>query len=273
MFGCLFLLGIVSAFSGKKEEPPVAAGDSKPDKPAAEPEKPEPSADGTELPMDRQEKVRKATVHLIVSVNGRPRSSGTGFFAIERGYILTNAHVLGMLEEDAPTPSSIEVVLNSGEKDEKKISGQILGVDRDNDLAVLKAVGWIGSGSLPEPLKVKPAAGLRTLQKVWVFGFPFGDELGPEMRISSATVAALRKKKGTDLLSRVDVDGNMQPGNSGGPVVDARGDVVGVAVSIILGTGINFAVPGEYVRAAGRQLFGPRPSASHLSSTASSLCR
>ena len=246
LMGLVFVVSVVWAFSGKSSSSPVAVVETQPDKPAPEPTRP--ALTGNEdITDEAQNKVKKATVHIAILNGGEKVGSGSGFFAIERGIILTNAHVLGMKEENSGPPSAIEVVLNSGEKDEKKFSGQILGVDRENDLAVLKAVGW--SGTLPPPLDVKPAANLKQQQKLWVFGFPLSNQLGSELRVSGARVAALRKKKGTDVLGHVDVDGNMQPGNSGGPVVDANGDVTCVAVARIRGTGINFAVPGEYARA------------------------
>ena len=59
-------------------------------------------------------------------------------------------------------------------------------------------------------------------------------------------MSSLRKDK-TGQITQVQVNGGIHPGNSGGPVVDANGQVVGVAVSIITGTQVNFAIPGEAV--------------------------
>src|SRR5262249_44743110 len=103
----------------------------------------------------------------------------------------------------------------------------------------------IAGNALPAPLEVRSARNLVETQRVFVFGFPLGDRLGKEITVRESSVASLRKDNG--VLTKVQVHGGMDPGNSGGPVVDARGDVVGVAVSGILRTQINFAVPGDFV--------------------------
>src|SRR5262249_41174358 len=131
---------------------------------------------------------------------------------------------------------------NSGETDEKKIPATVLGVDRSTDLAVLGVPPMAG---LPEPLTVTSADALQELDKVYIFGFPLGEALGKEITIRPSSVSSLRKQRG--VLHQVQVAGGMAPGNSGGPVVDDNGHVVGVAVSGIPGKMINFAIPGQRV--------------------------
>lgn len=206
------------------------------------PDKPLPS--NGQMTEEVLKRVKRATVHLRVTMPEGGQSQGSGFFAVDSGIVLTNAHVVGMLDPDSRPPQSIDVTLNSGEKDEKKMQGQVLGVDRNSDLAVLRATGFVLS--LPTPLDVKSAQSLALTQKLFVFGFPLGDKLGREISVRESSVASLRKEG--DILSKVQVHGGMDPGNSGGPVVDTSGDVVGVAVSGITGTSINFAVPGDRVR-------------------------
>jgi hypothetical protein len=79
---------------------------------------------------------------------------------------------------------------------------------------------------------------------VYVFGFPFGATLGPNITVSDSSISSLRKSP-DGIVTQIQVNGGMNPGNSGGPLVDTRGVVVGVAVSIIRGTQINFAIPGD----------------------------
>ena len=162
--------------------------------------------------------------------------------------MLTNAHVIGMLHADEPPPQRIDVVLQSGEKEEKTLPGRIVTVDRTSDLAVLsvdfRAGGLAGP---PASLAVASAAALRETQQVFVFGFPFGEGLGKNITVSTSSVSSLRKDK-DGALTQVQVNGGMNPGNSGGPVVDAGGNVVGVAVAIIRNTQINFAIPGDTVQ-------------------------
>jgi S1-C subfamily serine protease len=190
------------------------------------------------------DKVKQATVYIeVMDANGRV-ASGTGFFGVPdaRNLILTNAHVVGMLAPHSRNPRSVDVFINSGQAGEKKLTALVKGVDRGADLAVLD----VGTpDGMPEPLQVAGSDTLGDLQKLWVFGFPLGKRLGKEITIRDTSVSSLRKKNG--LVDKIQVNGGMDPGNSGGPVVDANGQVVGVSVSGIPGRQINFAIPGENV--------------------------
>ncbi|OAI48038.1 hypothetical protein AYO44_01140 [Planctomycetaceae bacterium SCGC AG-212-F19] len=208
-----------------------------------DPPKEPPAAVGPEggLAPEVLQRVKKATVYLRVTIESGNVAQGSGFFAVEPGVVLTNAHVLGMLVGRTRRPQKVEVVLNSGQSDERTFAAQILEVDRSSDLAVLRVTG----ANLPEPLGVHEAKNLQETQQVWVCGFPFGVNLGKEISVRKSAVASLRKENGT--LGRVQLEGGMDPGNSGGPIIDNRGNVVGVAVAGIRGTTINFAIPGEKV--------------------------
>jgi len=225
--------------------PATEPHDPRPTRPVTPPTRPDtpPPPPTGELPADVLKRVKRATVHLRVTLPGGGRAQGSGFFGMEPGLILTNAHVVGMLEADSRAPRDVEATLNSGLDDEKKFQVTVLAVDRNSDLAVLRVGG--NPQGLPPPLEVKSAKDLLETQKVVVFGFPFGDQLGREISVRDSSVASLRRENG--ILAKVQVNGGMNPGNSGGPVVDLRGDVIGVAVSGIDGTSINFAVPGDLV--------------------------
>ena len=186
--------------------------------------------------------MKKATVYLRVTLPNGQVAMGSGFFGYKPGLILTNAHVLGMLDPDSRKPQSIQGILNGGEADERTIYPNVLAVDRSSDLAVLRTPDLPG---LPRPLDIKSAENLVETQKVYVFGFPFGETLGKSVTVSESSVSSLRKEGGQ--LVKVQVNGGMHPGNSGGPVVTARGEVIGVAVSGIRGSQVNFAVPGDFV--------------------------
>jgi predicted Zn finger-like uncharacterized protein len=201
------------------------------------------------ITAEGRERVKRATVYLRVKMADGTQGSGSGFFGCKEApnIILTNAHVVGMLAPESARPESVEVVVNSGEANEWKTSARVLGVDRASDLAVLD----IGTPPqpTPEPLPVKPAGGLQALDEVYVFGFPFGEALGKEITIRPASVSALRKNPKTGLLERVQVNGGIDPGNSGGPVVDNSGAVVGVAVAVWAASRqIASAIPGERVQ-------------------------
>jgi V8-like Glu-specific endopeptidase len=185
---------------------------------------------------------KQATVYLKVTTAGGQVSEGSGFLLGEPGIVITNAHVVGMLQAKAKPPTKVEIVINSGEADEAKVAGAVLGVDRDSDLAVLRI-----EGKQPAPLQLGAKDELFETQKVYIFGFPFGEQLGKNITVSESSVSSLRKDaKG--VLEQIQVNGGMHPGNSGGPVINAQGKVIGVAVAGIRATQINFAVPAARVQ-------------------------
>jgi hypothetical protein len=186
-------------------------------------------------------KVKGSTVLLKVKLPNGQLVTGSGFFGHEPGLVLTNAHVLGMLDPASRLPVKVEVVLNSGEAKSRTLVGKVLGVDRGTDLGVLRVEGK----DLPAPLKVGSADKLTETQGLFVFGFPFGEDLGKNITVAKTTVSSLRKSGG--FLKQIQVDGGINPGNSGGPLTDETGLIVGVAVSGVKNTQIHFAIPGQYV--------------------------
>lgn len=189
-------------------------------------------------------RVKKATVFLRVRINNGKEFQGSGFFAAEKGLVFTNAHVIGMLNAANALPTKVEIITDSGETTETSRLGRVLCVDREHDLAALRVQG--DTQSLPDPLPVDTTRNLTELQSVYIFGFPFGTSLGKNITVSGSTISSIRKEAdGT--VYQVQVNGGMNHGNSGGPVVDARGVVIGVSVAIIEGTQLNFAVPGDMV--------------------------
>jgi len=197
-----------------------------------------------EMAADVVKKVKQSTTYLRVTLPSGEIAQGSGFFALERNLVITNAHVVGMLRSSTP-PRRVEVVVRSGEADEAKLTGTLLGIDRENDLAVLRVEADLSQ--LPPPLPVASTAELVETQKVYIFGFPFGAQLGKNITVSTSSISSLRR--GSDgVLKQVQVNGGMNPGNSGGPVTDARGAVIGVSVAGISGTQINFAIPADFIR-------------------------
>jgi hypothetical protein len=195
----------------------------------------------SELDRAVLKKVKAATAHLGVTLSNGDVVEGTGFFTDKPGLVLTNAHVMGMMDAESRPPTRIDVTIRSGEADSQTLTGKLIGVDRDSDLALLRVTGT----NLPEVLKVVPAKDLVETQEVFIFGFPLGRELGKNITVSRSSVSSLRSENGQ--LKQVQVNGGMHPGNSGGPVTNAKGEVIGVAVSGISGTQIHFAIPGEVV--------------------------
>lgn len=197
----------------------------------------------TRLAPENLQKVKRSTVYIRVVDGNGEAGTGSGFFAYEPGIVLTNAHVVGMMEADSKPPRRIDVILNSGERDERTLTGEVVAVDSQTDVAVIRLSA---RDNLPTPLDVVSAEPLTETQSVYIFGFPFGERIGKNITVSPSQVSSLRKNPFGE-LTQVQVNGGMNPGNSGGPVVDTEGDVIGVAVAGIRGSSINFAIPGDSV--------------------------
>jgi S1-C subfamily serine protease len=198
-----------------------------------------------ELDPAVRKKIEDATVHFTVKAKEKDihGAQGSGFLAFEPGIVLTNAHVVDMLEPGSDEPESITVSIHSGQPDQKNLKGKVLAVDQRADLAVVK----IDPAGQPAPLVVKSASGLFATQPLYVCGFPLGKQISNSVTIFQSQVASLSKDPKTGILDRVVLASEMQHGNSGGPVVNDDGEVVGVNVAGYEGTRINMAVPGDYV--------------------------
>ncbi len=194
-----------------------------------------------ELPRAALDKV-KASTAFVVTESG----TGTGFVFARSGttaHLLTCAHVVG---EEA----KVKVVFNSGQKDEAVLEADVVGTDDRSDLACLRVKN---AGTSAQPLALGKKTAVRETEAVFAAGFPFGGRLAadaknPEIAVSRASVASIRRDNAGNVVA-VQLGGEVNPGNSGGPIVDIAGKVVGVAQSKILGTGTAFAVPPEQVEA------------------------
>jgi S1-C subfamily serine protease len=267
--GVLFLAAVIVAIlvvrkASREDEPianaappaqttPPAVMGPRPANPPPTKKEPEPLA--ARPTDDVVQKVKRATVRVRVLFRNGRAGSGTGFVEESTNKVLTNAHVLGLIAEKGERklgpPRAIELVVNSGEPGQYSLGGELIASDPDSDLALLRPY-LLEPGArhlVPRGLVVPRSANLNLLDRVLVFGYPFGEQLGTEITVSETSVSSLRKDMATGRLSMVQVRGGMNPGNSGGPVVDVKGNVVGVAVAGIQGTDINFAIPGDVVHA------------------------
>ncbi len=195
-------------------------------------------AQNPSLAEDVLKKVKSATVSLRVKFESGTEQEGTGWF-VEPGLIATNAHVVGFLGAASQKPQSIQIVVNGGETDSKTLVGSVAAADVASDLALLRVRGT----DLPEPLRLGATRELLETQEVLIFGFPFGKRLGTAITVSKSSITSLRRMDGQ--LNEIQVNGGIHPGNSGGPVVNQRGEVIGVAVSAIAGTTIHQVIPSD----------------------------
>ncbi|MBI3821454.1 MAG: trypsin-like peptidase domain-containing protein [Planctomycetes bacterium] len=185
------------------------------------------------------EKVRQATVLVRALRPDGKWIEGSGF-VVQPSVIVTNAHVLGLLDTTVP-PNGTEVVFNPGTKDERKVGAGYV-IDRSTDLAIMQVAKNI---PLPEPLTFEEASKIGQTQKVHIFGFPnLPQRKSPSV---SNTEIVNVKKDGGGALEMIQVGGGMSPGSSGGPVVNADGKVVGVALGVIKEADMHLAVSPEVI--------------------------
>jgi TPR repeat protein/V8-like Glu-specific endopeptidase len=174
------------------------------------------------------------------SISEKPKSNGSGALVTRTGYILTAAHVVS----DA---ARITVVTASGEK-----TARVIRVDEANDLAVLKI-----EGSSFSALPVAPSRGIKLGQNVATIGFPNVTIQGFSPKLTRGEISSLNGL-GDDPRSW-QISAPVQPGNSGGPLLDEYGNLIGVIVSKLgmkaakeigdMPQNVNYAVKSAYAAA------------------------
>jgi len=167
------------------------------------------------------------------------KSTGTGFFVSENGFIITCAHVID-------GGANIKVKIN-----DKEYDAQVISQNNEIDIALLKI-----DYKNPQHFKVVNFSSASLGDRVFVLGFPLSDILGSEIRLTDGIVSARNGINSDQIYFQLSAP--VQPGNSGGPIFNSNLEVIGVAAAklndmvTLISTGaipqnINFGVKSEYV--------------------------
>lgn len=183
-----------------------------------------------ELPIYEPEKVRKE----------KGFSTGTGFFISQEGHMITNYHVI----------KNSNKITVSVEGDE--IPAEVITQDKVNDIAIIKVENVKNISSLP----IIKAKNSDVGEEVFTLGYPLIDVQGKELKATFGRINALSGLEDDVRLMQIDVP--IQPGNSGGPLINSKGEVIGIVTATldsivtlykkgVLPQNVNFAVKSDYI--------------------------
>ena len=178
--------------------------------------------------MAAVERAGPAVVHIGVRKGRTPAGVGSGLVVASDGLILTNSHVVN-------GASAIDVLMADGQKS----AARIIGEDPHSDIAVLRTDVHLKAPAL----SFYDSKSIRPGQLAIAIGNPLGFEQTVTAGVVSATGRSMRSQTGRLIDDVIQTDAALNPGNSGGPLVDSKGRVIGINTAVIRGAqGICFSV-------------------------------
>lgn len=163
--------------------------------------------------------------------------SGTGY-AIAPGYIVTNNHVVG--EAKTITIKGVKGDINIG------YSAEVVATDKVNDIAIIKIndANFKGFGQIPYAIQQRMAD---VGEDVFVLGYPLTQALGNEIKLTNGIVSSRTGYQGD--IATYQISAPIQPGNSGGPMFDSKGNVIGIVVAGVPGAdNVGYAIKTSYLK-------------------------
>jgi len=197
----------------------------------------------SEMIVGAVDKVKNAVVRVdkFARIRGNETMSGTGsgFVFSSDGLILTNSHVI-------ENSDRLNITLLDGDE----FNAEVTGADRDTDIAIIKI---FGSGY--SPAKLGSSGDLKIGQLVIAIGNPMGYQHSVSVGVLSGVGRTMRTPDGHLIDNILQSDAAMNPGNSGGPMIDTNGEVIGINTAIIpYAQGLSFSIGIDTAKEIARYL-------------------